>query len=51
LARDRHWAKEHIGNFDELSEEDQESAIDDVLDDVDEDILDKQREEEEEGNK
>lgn len=37
--------KENSGHLDELSKEDQESAIDNVLDDVDEDILDEQREE------
>lgn len=42
LSGDREWAKDHIGNFDELGNEDQESMISEVLNDVDEDYLDEQ---------
>lgn len=47
LSGNREWAKDHIGNFDELNEEDQESAIKEVLNDVDEDYLDAHEENEE----
>lgn len=46
LEGNREWAKDHIGNIDEMSEEDQESAISDVLNDVDEEYLDAQQEKE-----
>jgi hypothetical protein len=50
LSGNREWAKDHISNFDELSKEDQESAINDVLNDIDEDYLDEQEEKESSDN-
>ena len=42
LEGNREWAKDHISDFDKLSKEDQELAINDVLNDIDEDYLDEQ---------
>ena len=48
LEENREWAKDHIENFDELDEEEQESMINEVLDDANEDYLDAQEEKKEE---
>lgn len=48
LEENREWAKDHIGNLDELNEEEQESMINEVLNDVNEDYLDAQEEKKEE---